>query len=511
MNMKHKVVAAFVFLLASLIPNRGCAEELDPSKPKNVIMMIMDGTNSDVVSLSRWYKGGPLALDEILVGGVKTYSLRSAITDSAAAGTAMATGNKTIVDAIGMVPTTGKRFKPVRNLVEAAREAGYATGIVSTSQVQHATPAAYSSHVTNRENFDDIAEQQVYGGLDVVLGGGKRSLVSKNRKDGEDLLGVVKDRGFQFVQTRAELLAARSDKLWGSFADEALSNHFDRAELTPEQPTLAEMTGSAIQVLSGKDDGFFLFVEGSKIDWAAHKNDPVGMVSEVLGFDEAVRVAVNFAKKDGNTLVVAVTDHGNSGLTIGSKSTDKTYAVSSPEKFVEPLKKAKLTLEGALAKGASTREIASDYGLTNLTWKEWLRLKMGADTEADLTQLLAMRAHIGFTTKGHTGEDVFLYAYGPNKPSGLIENTDIPKHIARFLDLRLDVNAYVRAQPFFEKKGYKVQVDVSDQENPVLVMEKEGERLEYPENKSYYFKNGAQVQTPAPNVYNGEEFYITEP
>ncbi|MGJ7920792.1 alkaline phosphatase [Neobacillus sp. LXY-4] len=516
-----RVLLIPVLITALFLPKEGVKAETAGTH-KNVIMMVMDGTNSSAVTLARWYKGGPLALDEILVGGVRTASLRSAITDSPAAGTALATGNKTIAHVVGMVPRK-KDLHPVVNLSEAAKRAGLATGIVSTSEIQNATPASYSSHVTDRYHYDDIAEQQVYGNFDVVLGGGKRSLLRRVRTDQENLVAAVERKGYQVVENKDELAAAvggKAGKVWGSFASNAMSNHFDREFLTPGQPTLAEMTEAALGVLSGKDRGFFLFVEGSKVDWAAHKNDPVGMVSEVLGFDEAVGKALEFAKQDGNTLVIAVTDHGNSGLTIGNRSTDKTYMDSGADLFVKPLKKAELTLEGALATleddRGNLREVAASYGLKDLSGAEWRRLKYAdgdKGLEKEMSRMLSRRAKLGFTTYGHTGEDVFLYAFGPGKPGGLIDNTEIAGVVARHLGFELNGGVrYVEAREFFEGKGYGVKVRGARSANPVLVVERDGEVLEYPENKNYFVKNGVeQVETAAPNVFNGKEFFVAVP
>ncbi len=432
------------------------------------------------------------------------------------------------------------------NLTEAAKQAGLATGIVSTSEIQHATPASYSAHSTGRGNYHDIAEQQVYQKLDVVLGGGKSSLLAKNRADQEDLLSEIKRFGYKFVETKSGLNAAvqqgKADKVWGSFAENALSNHFDLESLTPEQPSLAEMTEAAIDVLARKNDkGFFLFVEGSKVDWAAHKNDPVGIVSEVLGFDEAVGKALEFARKDGNTMVIAVADHGNSGLSIGSSATDHTYMKSPADLFVKPLKKAGMTLEGAMATMMPNRsnldEVAARYGLKDLSRDEWRELKRTKDVEAELARLLSMRAKLGFTTHGHTGEDVFLYAYGPGKPSGLIENTEVAHVIARSLGVGLNGEVggnggsggagagsgapsggggtaaggaieYVAAQEYFAGKGYSVELQGRLTSNPAFVAKKASETLEFPENKNYYLKNGMQVECEAPNVFAGGMFFV---
>ncbi|MED1202948.1 alkaline phosphatase [Heyndrickxia acidicola] len=519
--MKTFFVIMLLFSTASAIK-----ADTVPVKPRNVIFMVMDGTNSDSVTLSRWYKGSPLALDKILTGGVRTYSLQSSITDSAAAGTAMATGEKTIVDLIGMVPVlrNGKMLeaKPAANLLEAARQKGLATGVVSTSPVQHATPAAFSAHSINRGHFDDIAEQQVYQGVDVILGGGKESLLSKpetknSRKDGENLVSSIKKQGYAFVETKEQLTKTIGPKVWGSFAQSDIAYELDRKKLYPSQPSLAEMTRKSIQLLSAKKKGFFLFIEGSKVDWAAHKNDPVGMISEILSFDTAVSEAISFASQDQNTLVIAVTDHGNSGLTMGNISTNQTYPVSPAETFVKPLKAAKLTVTGAASllnhNRSNMKKAAEAYGLTHLTKEEWAELTKSPSAEESMAHLLSKRAHIGFTTNGHTGEDVFLYSYGPDKPHGLVNNTDLPKIISSFLSLPslsdLSERLFVRADEFYGSKGYKTELNQTDPQNPVFRAEKKGSIIDYPINKNYLLQNGKKIRLIGVTVSNGNHVWIS--
>ena len=364
-----------IFLLTGMIapfPMETRAAE----QPKNVIFMVMDGTNSDVITLSRWYKGEALALDSILVGGVKTKSLKSAITDSAAAGTAMATGQKTTIDFIGMVPARDDdgvvRGRPVANILEAAQDKGLATGIVATSPIQHATPAAFSAHSVSRHRYEDIAMQQLHQGIDVILGGGRdyTEAVKKSKK-----LGLL--------TTRAELLNANGTQLHGNFAPIDMAYDFDRKKLHPDQPSLQEMTRKAINVLAKKPNGFFLFVEGSKVDFAAHKNDPVGMISEVLAFDKAVSEALNFAKDNGNTLLIVTTDHGNSGLTMGNKNTEGSYAETPADVFIKPIKKARLTVTGATSQlkedRSNIKSVLSSYGLDHLSKKQLKKLKKAED------------------------------------------------------------------------------------------------------------------------------------
>ncbi|WP_053072103.1 alkaline phosphatase [Rossellomorea marisflavi] len=507
-----------LILLAFTAPN-ACLHAAAPKK--NVIFMIMDGTNSDAVTLSRWYKGSPLHLDGILTGGVRTYSAESAITDSAAAGTAMATGVKTKADYIGMDP----EGRPLITVLEAVKLNGYATGIISTSPVQHATPAAFTSHAITREEFSSIGEQQVYQDLDVVLGGGAAWLAPKQknhpqddamlktdqvtRKDGEDLKKSLRDAGYAYVDTRKELLLEPSaGKLWGAFASEDLAYDLDRRELKPHEPTLSEMTRSAISHLSREKKGFFLMVEGSKVDWAAHQNDPVGMISEILSFDRAVGEALAFAKKDGNTMVVAVTDHGNSGLTIGNADLDGSYKYQSVKHFIDPLKKARLTVDGAasLLEGKDAGHALAAYGLDSQSCR-WSPSKK--ELKAQMTSSLSQKAGLGFTTHGHTGEDVFLYAFGPGKPSGLLENTDLPVKMADFLGFSLDSyrSWYVDGKTLLEKQGYDVTLKTGTA-NPEMMAKKGKTVLRFPENKNFYMSNDDKIPLKSVTVFNGKTFYI---
>ncbi len=506
------------------------------NEPTNVIMMVMDGTSAGATSLARWYKGENLAMDEIVIGGVRTHSAESAITDSAPAATALATGHKSNDKIVGLLPkvvnTPGvdavnpeDAYKPVANVLEGAKLLGKSTGIISTSEIQHATPAGFSSHAAHRSNYQDIAEQQVYQEIDVVLGGGKESLLpgtTKNsRVDDEDLTKVLDTKGYDFVETRDELLKTKSNKIWGSFAPSALAYDFDRKAISNNEPSLAEMTNKAIDTLSKNEKGFFLFVEGSKVDWAAHANDTIGIISDVLAFDDAVNEALKFAKKDGNTMVIAVSDHGNSGITMGNVNTNSNYPEIPVSTYIDPLKKASMTVEGALkqlkADRSNMKEVAELYGLDNLTAAEIEALKTSKSLQADMTKMLANRANIGFSTGGHTGEDVFLYAYGPSKPYGLIENTDIAKSMAKFLGFDLNKTTdklFVNARESFEKKGYKTRIDLTDEKNPVFIAEKQKIKIELPVNKNVaHVTQNKKTYTKTLNgvtVYNSKDFYVSE-
>ena len=532
---------ASAITLSSLSMSQPVVKAAEMKKPTNVIMLVMDGSSNNAITLSRWYKGENLALDEILTGAMRTYSAESAITDSAPAATALATGHKSNDKYVGVLPSTinspglepiaqEDAFKPVANVLEGAKQKGKATGLISTSEIQHATPAGFSAHVQNRSQYDDIAEQQVYQNIDVVLGGGLESLApgtTKNaRKDGENLLSVLKEKKYELVQTREELLKSEADKIWGSFAPSALAYDFDRQATHNNEPTLAEMTSKAIDTLKKDKDGFFLFVEGSKVDWAAHANDTIGMISDILSFDDAVKEAIDFAKADGNTMVIAVTDHGNSGITMGNTNTTKTYSSNPVSAYIDPLKKATMTIEGALSQLKTDQsnliEVAALYGLDDLTEDELSTLKFAEDLGSEMVKMLADRANIGFTTGGHTGEDVFLYSYGPSKVSGLVENTDLAHAMANFMDFDLDnlsKELYVPATHALNTKGFKTTIDKTDVENPLFIAKKDQLTITIPVNKNiaifeHVLKNG-EVSTKTQtfdtiNVYNGTDFYISE-
>ncbi|MFT8320607.1 MAG: alkaline phosphatase [Bacillus sp. (in: firmicutes)] len=504
----------------------------NPPKAKNVIVLVMDGVSSSTTTLARWYKGKPLALDGIVSGGVRTYSAESAITDSAPAGTALATGNKSNDKFVGVLPELVKTpgvdpsladdaYKPVANVLEGAKISGKSTGIISTSEIQHATPAAFSSHAEHRSQYDNIAEQQVYQNIDVVLGGGKDSLLvgkeKNNRKDGENLLEVIEDKGYDIVTTKDELVKSKSKKLWGSFAPAALAYDMDRSQTNPKEPTLAEMTKKGIATLSKDKDGFFLFIEGSKPDWAAHSNDAIGMISDTLAFDEAVKEALDFAKKDKNTLVIAVSDHGNSGISIGNKNTDGTYSSTPVSAYIEPLKKAKMTLEGALKQlrpdKSNVLEVAALYGIDHPSKTEKKAIEQSDDLSKTLVQLLANRANLGFTTSGHTGEDLFLYSYGPGQPVGLVENRDIAHAVASSLGFNLKQvsnTLFIDAEAAFKAIGAKVSVASSNEQNPVLLIKKGKKTAEFPVNKNIVKLNGKEIELDSVTVRSNGKFYVSK-
>lgn len=287
--------------------------------PKNVILLIGDGMGVGPVAAARCAgpgRDGRLAMDTMPYTGFSiTYSANALVTDSAAAGTAMATGVKTSNGTVSIDPS-GKRLKTI---LEVAREMGKATGIVSTKFITDATPAVFVAHADSRAKNEDIAIQIIRSGVNLVLGGGQQYFVPKSkggaRADDRDLLNEARGLGYAVVDSAEAMSKSTSRRLIGLFAPHVMTS--DRPE-----PTIAEMTAKAISTLSANGKGFFMMSEGGKIDSAGHANDANGSVKETLMFDEAVRTALNFAKKDGHTLVVVTADHDTGGLVVHEPNKD---------------------------------------------------------------------------------------------------------------------------------------------------------------------------------------------
>lgn len=502
------------------IPNVG------KKQVKNVIMMIPDGMGISHVTLSRWYKGGGLLnMDELACGLVRTHASDSAITDSAPAATVMATGHKTHTGFIGVLPDVanmpgldpikpGQERRPVATILEAAKLKDMSTGLVATSQIPHATPAGFSSHYPDRDKYEILIEQQVYNDIDVVFGGGSDFLDPGKRADKEDLVKVLKDRGYEYITTRNELKTLKEGdgtRVWGMFAPIAMAYEFDRPK---NEPTLAEMTQKAINILSKDKNGFFLMVEGSKIDWAAHANDPVGIVSDVLAFDDAVKVAIDYAKKDKDTAVIIAADHFTGGMSIGNL--DKQYDIQHINEFIKPLKKAKLTGEGLESKINSQKSnikqvVKEYYGIDDLSEKEVkeiVKAKSGKLNEV-VGPMISKRAKLGWTSHGHTGNDIVLYMYHPRnyRMMGVVDNSDIAKYIEEVLGLDLNDTTerlFVKAKDVFDKNGAKITVDTKNMQNPVLVVSKGEKVVRFPANKDLAIVNGKIVKLPAVVVYTGD-------
>ncbi|MDV2883882.1 alkaline phosphatase [Alkalihalophilus pseudofirmus] len=403
------------------------------AKVENVIFMIPDGYSASYATNYRIYKGEDTVLDSMLVGMMKTNSADNWVTDSAAAGTAMATGSKTNNGMVSVSP----EGEILETVLEAASDAGKSTGLVATSTITHATPAVFGSHVESRGSEADIALQLI-NDVDVMLGGGKSNFLPKEENGNQaerNLVEEAKSNGYQFVETKEELLAmnGKQNKVLGLFADGGMAPELDRDHT--EEPSLADMTTAALHSLSNNKKGFFLMVEGSQIDWAGHAHDAAWAMKDSEAFEMAVEEALEFAKKDGKTLVVVAGDHDTGGMSVGGydeylSKVDILRNVEATGDFM-----ARELNEDR----SNARDIVSQYANIELTEDEEARIQSAAVNQTAMTinQIISERAYVGWTSKAHTGVDVPLYAYGPQSDlfNGLLDNTDLPNRIAEAMKL----------------------------------------------------------------------------
>ena len=361
--MNHLLKFALAALLLFVLSVQSCQNsESKPDKPRNIILMIGDGMGVSEVYAGMTGNGGSLNLEQFqYIGFQKTYSANNYITDSGASGTALATGQKTNNGCIG-VDTLGKALK---NISEYAEDAGLYTGVIATSTITHATPASFVAHNSKRGAYEEIALDFLDSGLELFIGGGRAHFLY--REDGRDLLKELESSGY-FIGEKLENISPETKLPLLVLTDSMAMPPFlqGRGDILP----LA--TEISIQLLSESTEGFFLMVEGSQIDWAGHAHNTEYLVSEMIDFDQAIGKALDFAREDGNTLVIVTADHETGGFAINSGDFNTGE------------------VEGA------------------------------------------------FTTKGHTGVMVPVFAYGPGAEefAGMYENTAIFDKMMSLLELK---------------------------------------------------------------------------
>ncbi len=526
------VGAASVFLAAMLLfclsGAHAQSHEKRCGRVKNIIMMIPDGCNTTIQTVARWLKGEDLQVDKMYTGVVKTHMADSIITDSASAATAFSSGNKTSDGFLGVGPDPetllsihhpedmAPPYAPFATLLEAAKTKGMSTGLVATSRITHATPAAFGSHVHDRGLDNEIMEHLVYNNIDVVFGGGKRHLLpgkacpnavsGGRRTDCENLLDVLLDRGYQFVETRDQLLGLRTGRAWGLFNSSHMLPDIDRTLFAPDEPSLAEMTAKAIELLSHNKKGFFLLVEGSQVDWGNHGNDPIYAVRDFIAFDDAVKVSCEHADQRGQTLVLAFPDHNTGGMTIGHYYTPMSYTQTTVEDLIDPLKGMTMTAAAVaymLGGDTSAENIISTVGthwglgINESDTEEIMGLAPFVGLDYALAYVVSKNhTVIGWTTFGHTGGTVPMWIHGMHPPRGVIDNTDITKIAADAMRVKLDwitKNLYVD----LDTVTSEYQIDRTDPEN--LVLRVKGAEL--PISKDFMIHNGKVYKLPGVTIY----------
>jgi len=319
---------------AAIPPVPSADAGIPPARSSAAILLIGDGMGKGQLAASAYYRSGTpdgLHIFDLPHHGELATASSSGITDSAASGTALATGVPTFNGRVGI----DRDGNEVRSLVELAHEHGWAAGVVTTTEITHATPAAFTAHVSSRYEALAIADQQaLQTRAEVMLGGGASYYLPagpSSMRDDDGLLAPLQVVGYQVATTSEELASAdpaRGGRLIGLFADHHMTYTLDR---TPDstQPTLAEMTRAALAFLEQSPTGFFLMVEGGRIDHASHSNDLERAVGETIAFDEAVQSVVDWAGDREDVTILVTADHETGGLEIVEPSVAGEYPTVS--------------------------------------------------------------------------------------------------------------------------------------------------------------------------------------
>ncbi|KAI8080743.1 alkaline-phosphatase-like protein [Gilbertella persicaria] len=437
-------------------------------------MMISDGLGPASVAFARTYyqliNNKPydfqMPLDKIHVGQSRTRSSSTLVTDSAAGATAFSCNMKTYNGAIGV----GPKKNPCGTVLESAKHSkNMLTGLVATSRITHATPASFSAHVQDRDNENAIAKQQIGDNplgrsVDLMFGGGYCHFLPKTEKggcrfDGRYLLEEAKStynwttvihndkKMFDEIPIDAHVLPAIS-----LFSSDHMAYEIDRDPT--REPSLSEMSKKALDILykatNNTEEGFFLMIEGSRIDMAAHSNDAPTHVHEILEYQRTIELVMKYVDSHPDTIMISTSDHETGGLSL-ARQVSKAY----PEYLWYPdvltkVKSSTVNLAKMIKAEASlTREYIIDtilkekLGITDATEDEIKLLTKKSTSSKSLEEYLAdmvsIRAQLGWATHGHSGVDVNLYAYGHGAEYliGSHENIQVGEFITSALNLNL--------------------------------------------------------------------------
>lgn len=435
------------------LPGLMFAIAVQAKEPTSIIYVIGDGMGFNYTSAYRYFSDNPSTpevettiFDELLVGAARTYpDDHTIITDSAAAATALATGVKTTNGAIG-VDAEGKAHL---TLLEAAKAKGYRTGLVVTSTINHATPASFVAHVGSRQSYDEIANQYFDQRIDnrpkvdVMLGGGRQFFAREDR----DLTQEFVAEGYQYITELAQLQSLQQLPVLGLFAQDGLPAALD----SDGAFALTAMTKKALMLLDQKP--FFLLIEASQIDWCGHANDVACAMAEMQDLDATLHLVKAYVAKHPNTILVATADHSTGGLSMGfagqyewsipvvqnikataSKIADSLIASSKKHWVEEWMRLTSIEL--------SVQETKTLQSLLIKAWgvarEEATKTEFEVVRNTVIAQTLTVineRSYTGWTSNGHTAEDVPILSYGKGREqfAGNLNNIDIAKKLFGYL------------------------------------------------------------------------------
>ncbi len=412
MMSSYRVSRRVVLLLALLLSVVAFSPLSAKPEANSAILFIGDGMGPGQVEMAAGAQGKPLAMQRMPYSGVvSTLAVDGDITDSAAAGTALATGHKTKDGIIAMSPE-GQVYPTI---LELSRKQGKSVGVISNDAIWGATPSSFAAHATSRGLYDEIALQMTESRAQVMMGYGQGALLPGSaggkRKDEKNLLVSLKRSGYEIVTDREQLVKAKGAKLVGLYED------------GPAAPRLVDAVQAALSRLSTNPKGFFLIVEQARVDWKP--GDPSGVVADVQELDEAVAAAVAFAQKRGRTLVVVTADHETGGLVVNEPS--KLGILGQVKGDADSI------ASHLNADRSNVAEVMAEYaGIKDLTPQEMESIKAAKEPGPAIGAVLSARAGVAWTSDGHhTATPVRVFAYGPGSSrfAGSMENSDIPAKI----------------------------------------------------------------------------------
>lgn len=443
-------------------------------KPKRIIFLVSDGMSMGALSMadlfSRQVRGRGTHFYELLEnkkasrGFFLTHSLNCLVTDSAAAASAWGSGSRVFNDAVNVLPD-GRKLAPI---LQVLKDAGYGTGLVTTTLAPHATPAGFGATNVSRRNYDEIAEDYI-DRVDVIMGGGRNYYTADRRSDGRDLIAAHTAKGYEYWSHRDQCIAPgeKPDRILGLYNTVDLPYTVDQRqspELMANIPTLAEMTKAALASLEKHPKGFLVQVEGARVDHAAHTNDAAGTLWDQIAFDDAIGICLEFQRRNPETLIVVTSDHGNSnpglnGMGPGYLEADESFARiakakssvadfrnflnrgdSSPSTMKEQIsERFGLDIEDRFAEKLSAAFAGEDVGEIAVLQ----RLFSGI-----LAQVIGNHTGVGWTGHNHTEDPTVIAALGPNQEqwAGIIKNTQAFTNMTRHFGINFKNPAMTREE-----------------------------------------------------------------
>ncbi len=428
--------------------------------PKNIIFMVADGMSMGALTLaesfSKMVRNKGTHWEEILknneyaLGFFDMASLNSIVTDSAAASCSWATGVRINNYSVNMLPD-GTKLKPIGVI---AKEVGKSVGLVTTTRITHATPAGFVAVEENRSSENSIAPQYL-NIADVLMGGGIRHFDENQRDDNKNIFQIYEENGYVYWNHRNDILSdSNPRKILGLFSNSHLPytiDHMNNTRLKEAVPTLAEMSKKAIGILSQNSNGFLLQIEGGRVDHAAHDNDAGAIMHDQLAFDDAIGVAMDFARKDDETLVIITTDHGNANLGLNGMGTtyrDTNKVYENLLKFNASFETLEPNLKKVAENNGEVHDLIKTHFEITLNKEEAEAIALAAkgnlppiwnrqhrNLKGLLGQVMANYCGVGWTGMSHTADYVVVSAIGPGqeKFSGLIKNTEVFAHMTEFM------------------------------------------------------------------------------